>query len=113
MRLGHYPCHVTKGTKAHEAYGEMEFNERHRHRYEVNNAYREPLEAKGAVLSGLSPDGKLVEIMELKDHPWFVASQFHPEFQSTPLKAHPLFREFVKAALAGQGESSAEGRKKK
>ena len=98
MRLGVYPCQVAKGTKAFEAYGSELIEERHRHRYEFNNVYRESLIEKGFVISGLSPDGKLVEIIELKDHPWFVAVQFHPEFISRPTKAQPLFREFIRAS---------------
>ncbi|RKD22013.1 CTP synthase [Caminicella sporogenes DSM 14501] len=99
MRLGVYPCKIYEGTKAHEAYGEDLIYERHRHRYEFNNHYREILTNAGLVISGISPDERLVEIIELKDHPWFVAGQFHPEFKSRPTKAHPLFREFIKAAL--------------
>ena len=92
--LGLYPCKLQEGTKAYAAYEDEVIYERHRHRYEFNNQYREMMEAKGFVFSGTSPDGRLVEIIELKDHPWFVASQFHPEFKSRPTKAHPLFREF-------------------
>ncbi|NKE72435.1 CTP synthase [Candidatus Manganitrophus noduliformans] len=99
MRLGAYPCRVEKGTKAYEAYQQTEVSERHRHRYEFNNRYRELLTKQGLVLSGLSPDGKLVEIIELADHPWFLAVQFHPEFKSRPQEPHPLFREFIKASL--------------
>lgn len=99
MRLGNYPCKLAKGTKAAVAYGDEELiQERHRHRYEFNNDYREQLEAAGLVISGVSPDDKLVEIIELKDHPFFVASQFHPEFKSRPAKPHPLFDAFIKAA---------------
>ncbi|HZR45407.1 MAG TPA: CTP synthase [Candidatus Manganitrophaceae bacterium] len=100
MRLGAYPCRVEKGTKAYEAYKEVEISERHRHRYEFNNRYREKLTQAGLVLSGLSPDGRLVEMIELADHPWFVAVQFHPEFKSRPQEPHPLFRDFIKASLA-------------
>ncbi|WIF96026.1 CTP synthase [Caminicella sporogenes] len=99
MRLGVYPCKIYEGTKAHEAYGEDLIYERHRHRYEFNNHYREILTNAGLVISGISPDERLVEIIELKDHPWFVAGQFHPEFKSRPTKAHPLFKDFIKAAL--------------
>jgi CTP synthase len=99
MRLGAWPCVLAEGTKARAAYGSDQIHERHRHRYEFNNRYREQLAATGFIFSGLSPDGRLVEIVELRDHPWFVAVQFHPEFQSKPTKAHPLFREFVAAAL--------------
>ena len=100
MRLGAYPCKLAAGTRAAKAYGCEAVSERHRHRYEFNNAYREEFERQGIVFAGLSEDGALVEIIELADHPWFVAGQFHPEFKSTPLEAHPLFREFVKAAMA-------------
>lgn len=110
MRLGAYPCSITEGTKAEEAYGTLEISERHRHRFEFNNSFRKQLEDKGLMLSGLSPDGKLVEIVELKNHPWFVACQFHPEFQSTPLKAHPLFRDFVEAAMKFSDRKSKPGK---
>lgn len=103
LRLGSYPCLLGEGTKAREAYGFETIHERHRHRYEFNNIYRAQLEDKGFVFSGLSPDGSLVEIIELKDHPWFVASQFHPEFKSRPTNAHPLFRGFIKAAVEKKG----------
>jgi len=99
MRLGHYRCVLAKGTRAASAYHRKEVNERHRHRYEFNIAYRKQFEERGMVFSGLSPDEKLVEIIELAEHPWFVAVQFHPEFQSTPLKPHPLFQCFIEAAL--------------
>jgi CTP synthase len=99
MRLGAYPCTLTEGTHASVAYGQNQISERHRHRYEFNNSFRETLENAGLVISGLSPDGTLVEIVERKDHPWFVACQFHPEFKSTPLNSHPLFSDFVKASL--------------
>jgi CTP synthase len=99
MRLGAYPCRIADGTQAQKAYGVSEVKERHRHRYEFNNAYREALTSHGLVLSGLSPDGRLVEIIELRDHPWFVATQFHPEFNSRPHRPHPLFSGFVGSAL--------------
>ncbi len=99
MRLGHYPCVLLPGTLAAEAYGVREVNERHRHRFEVNNAFRAQLEAAGLRFSGLSPNGKLVEIAEVVDHPFMVGSQFHPEFQSRPNKPHPLFNAFVRAAI--------------
>jgi CTP synthase len=99
MRLGAWPCALAQGSTAAAAYGTRKVAERHRHRYEFNNDYREKMSEKGMVFSGLSPDGELVEIVELTGHPWFVACQFHPEFQSTPLKAHPLFREFVAASM--------------
>jgi CTP synthase len=100
MRLGSYPCHLVEGTKAHQAYGVDKVYERHRHRYEINNTYRELLQNAGMVWSGLSPDGQLVEIAELRDHPWMVGSQFHPEFKTRPNAPHPLFRAFLAAALA-------------
>ena len=99
MRLGAYPCKLEKGTLAYQAYGKEEISERHRHRYEFNNKYLETLKAAGLIISGLSPDGALVEIVELKDHPWFLGCQFHPEFKSTPRKPHPLFTAFIGAAL--------------
>lgn len=102
MRLGTYPCVLVPGTKAHAAYGKELVQERHRHRFEFNNAYREQLAAAGFVVSGHSPDGRLVEIIELRDHPWFVASQFHPEFLSRPNSPHPLFRDFVAASAQTQ-----------
>ena len=99
MRLGAWPCHITAhDTRAYRAYGAEDVSERHRHRYEFNNRYREALTGAGLVLSGLSPDGELVEMVELPDHPWFVGVQFHPEFKSRPNRAHPLFRDFVAAA---------------
>ncbi len=98
MRLGQYPCNLTPGTKAMEAYGQEEIVERHRHRYEFSNQFKEQLVACGIKISGSSPDGKWVEIIEIPDHPWFVACQFHPEFKSRPNRPHPLFREFVRAA---------------
>ena len=100
MRLGLYPARLTAGTRAAAAYGTEVIYERHRHRFEVNNRYRQTLEAAGMILSGQSPDGRLVEIVELADHPWFVASQFHPEFKSRPERPHPLFDGFMAAALA-------------
>ncbi len=104
MRLGAYPCRVQPHTAAAAAYGEKVVFERHRHRYEFNNAYRDAFAAAGMQVSGLSPDGSLVEIVELKNHPWFVAVQFHPEFKSKPDAAHPLFKEFVLAALKHQAK---------
>ncbi|MFQ5847751.1 MAG: CTP synthase [Candidatus Methylomirabilales bacterium] len=99
MRLGAYPCLVREGSRALQAYGTEEISERHRHRYEVNNEYRGPLESHGLVISGMSPDGKLVEMVELVDHPWFIGCQFHPEFKSRPQHPHPLFRAFIRATL--------------
>lgn len=103
MRRGSYPCELQPGTVAYDAYKTKLIHERHRHRYEVNNEYRKLLEDAGMTFSGLSPDGKLIEIVELSNHPWFVASQFHPEWQSRPNRPHPLFYGFVQAALARQG----------
>lgn len=99
MRLGAFPCHLKKETKTLKIYGSSEISERHRHRYEFANKYREQFQKNGMLLSGVSPGGKLVEIIELKDHPWFVASQFHPEFKSKPDKPHPLFKDFVRSSL--------------
>ena len=98
MRLGSYPCHLVPGTKAAKAYGTPVVFERHRHRYELNNVFRAELESKGLVSSGLSPDGRLVEICEIRDHPWMVACQFHPEFTSRLDRPNPLFRDFIGAA---------------
>lgn len=99
MRLGVYPCRLVEDTRARKAYGCEEINERHRHRYEINNQYREQLEAHGMKISGLSPDGRLVEIIELIDHPWFVACQFHPEYKSRPNRPHPLFLGLIENAI--------------
>ncbi len=112
MRLGGYPCRLSPGSKAHEAYDETQVDERHRHRFEYNNDYRERLEASGLMSSGVYEQANLVEIVEIADHPWFVACQFHPEFKSRPGRAHPLFREFVRAALRRklerEGKTGAE-----
>ncbi|MCM3668796.1 CTP synthase [Mesobacillus maritimus] len=99
LRLGLYPCKLIEGSKAAQAYGETVVYERHRHRYEFNNEYREQLEKEGFIFSGTSPDGRLVEIVEIADHPWFVACQFHPEFKSRPTRPQPLFRDFVEASF--------------
>jgi CTP synthase len=107
MRLGGYPCHLAAGTKTHAAYGQPEVVERHRHRYEFNNAYRQALAEAGLIASGLSPDGTLVEICELRDHPWMVGSQFHAEFRSRPNRPHPLFRGFLEAAARRAGHLPA------
>lgn len=104
MRLGAYPCQLTPGSLAHKAYDKSLIDERHRHRYEFNMDFREKLANCGMVISGISPDGTLVEIIELKDHPWFLACQFHPEFKSKPFSPHPLFREFIKASLTHKQE---------
>ena len=102
MRLGAYPCRLEKGTKAQKAYKTELINERHRHRYEVNDAFKELLSTRGLIFSGICPDNGLVEMIELPDHPWFVAGQFHPELKSRATNAHPLFRDFVKAAVEYQ-----------
>jgi CTP synthase len=106
MRLGLYPCLLTPGTKAAQAYGVTEVQERHRHRFEVNNAYRDLLSEAGLVFSGLSPDRRLVEIAELADHPFMLGSQFHPEFKSRPTRPHPLFKAFIAAAIDNHGGNS-------
>lgn len=102
MRLGAYKCDISKDTLAYKAYAKDEVSERHRHRYEFNNQYLPALQEKGLVFSGICPDNHLVEIVEIKNHPWFLGCQFHPEFQSRPMKSHPLFRSFVKASLANR-----------
>ena len=99
LRLGAYPCELKEGTLAEKLYGKTDISERHRHRYEVNNEYREVLTEKGMCLSGLSPDGRIVEMIELPEHPFFVATQAHPEFKSRPNMAHPLFKGFIDAAM--------------
>ena len=108
MRLGAYPCRLAKGSRAAEAYGSSEVSERHRHRYEVANAYRDQFVEKGMRLSGLSPDGQLVEMIELAEHPWFVGCQFHPELQSRPTRPHPLFAGFIAAAMRQQKAELAD-----
>ena len=105
MRLGAYPCKLIQDTLAYAAYGESDISERHRHRYEFNNDFKAKLEESGLVISGTSPQGDLVEIVELKDHPWYLGCQFHPEFKSRPMNPHPLFREFIKAALIASGSN--------
>lgn len=113
MRLGAYPCAIKKATLAHKVYGKTEISERHRHRWEVNNEYRQRLEEAGMVLSGLSPDGGLVEMVEVPAHPWFLGVQFHPEFLSKPLTPHPLFTSYIEAALGfREGQLSVPGGKK-
>ncbi len=109
MRLGAYPCKLEEGTKAYAAYGQQLVYERHRHRYEVNNAYREQLQQAGLKISGVSPDDRLVEMVEIPEHPWFVATQAHPEFKSRPTRPHPLFREFVGAAIERRYGADAAG----
>jgi CTP synthase len=103
MRLGAYPATLLAGTRAAEAYGTLDISERHRHRYEVNPTYRARLEQEGLRISGISPDGKLVEMIELAEHPWFVGCQFHPELKSRPTRPHPLFAAFVQAAAREAG----------
>lgn len=113
MRLGAYPCRLQEKSLAFEAYGKKLIYERHRHRYEFNNRYLERLSQVGMVFSGISPDGELVEIVELNDHPWFLGCQFHPEFKSKPTAPHPLFREFIRASLEKGTRSKGKGEKKK
>lgn len=100
MRLGAYPCHIEKNTFAYQAYKIQDISERHRHRYEFNAEYKDMLEAKGLIISGTSPNGELVEIIEIKNHPWFLGCQFHPEFKSRPMNPHPLFKSFIKACIS-------------
>ncbi|MEJ2520598.1 MAG: CTP synthetase, partial [Desulfuromonadales bacterium] len=104
MRLGAYPCSLQDKTLARRIYGQKDIGERHRHRYEFNNTYREQLEKCGLVLSGIYPEENLVEIIEITDHPWFLGCQFHPEFKSRPMSPHPLFESFVGACYKGRGE---------
>ena len=99
MRLGLWPCWLEPGTRAAAAYGESPVSERHRHRFEVNNDYRQQMAEAGFIASGVSKDGQLVEIMELTDHPFFMGVQFHPEFRSRPNRPHPIFRDFIEAAI--------------
>ena len=99
MRLGIYPCQIERGSRAEAAYGQNLIYERHRHRYEFNNEYRHQMAEAGLRFCGTSPDGRLVEMIELEDHPWFVACQFHPEFTSRPNRPHPLFQGFVGASV--------------
>jgi CTP synthase len=110
MRLGLYPCRLVPGTVAAEAYATAEVSERHRHRFEFNNTYREILGGRGMAFSGLSPDGRLVEIAELQGHPFMLGSQFHPEFLSRPNRAHPLFRGLLEAATAYADRPSTPGK---
>ena len=100
MRLGAYPCSIAEGSILEKAYGKNEIQERHRHRYEFNNEFREAVEAAGMRITGTSPDGRLVEAVEIPGHPFFVGVQYHPEFKSRPNAAHPLFRELIRAALS-------------
>ena len=107
LRLGSYPCVLKKGTKAEALYGKQEISERHRHRYEVNNLYREKLEAHGMRIAGTSPDGRIVEMVELEEHPFFLGTQGHPEFKSRPNHAHPLFAGLIEAAARKRTEKEA------
>ncbi|MGD8512379.1 MAG: CTP synthase [Deltaproteobacteria bacterium] len=109
MRLGAYPCILAEDSLAHRAYGRREISERHRHRYEFNNEFRERLEQAGLVMSGISPDGQLVEIVEVRDHPWFLGCQFHPEFKSRPMSPHPLFVSFIRSALDHKHRRTTQG----
>jgi CTP synthase len=109
MRLGSYPCRLEEGSLALKAYNKKLINERHRHRYEFNNTYIDILGREGMVFSGVSPDQELIEIIELKNHPWFLGCQFHPEFKSKPMDPHPLFREFIKASLQRGKKSRGKG----
>lgn len=109
MRLGAYPCILAEDSLAYRAYGQKEVSERHRHRYEFNNDFRERLEQAGLVMSGISPDGQLVEIVEVRDHPWFLGCQFHPEFKSRPMNPHPLFVSFIRSALDHKNRRTAQG----
>ena len=99
MRLGAYDCEIKAGTKAYSAYRKKKISERHRHRYEINNRYKKTLEKNGLIFSGINQELGVIETIEVKNHPWFIASQFHPELKSRINKAHPLFREFIKAAV--------------
>jgi CTP synthase len=107
MRLGSYPCDIARGTKTHRAYKKDQVFERHRHRYEVNDAFREILQTNGLTVSGICPTNNLVEMIELPGHPWFVSGQFHPELRSRATNPHPLFRDFIKAAMEYQEEHSS------
>jgi CTP synthase len=109
MRLGAYPCRLHDDTLARRVYDVDEVSERHRHRYEVNNAYRSVLAEHGMVFSGTSPDERLVEMIELPDHPWFIGCQFHPDVKSRPTRPHPLFRDFVRAAVEHRERRGTEG----
>ena len=111
MRLGSYPCQLVEGSRAHRAYGESLVSERHRHRFEFNNQYRSQFAAHGLEVTGTSPNGKLVEIVELRDHPWFLAVQFHPEFKSKPTDAHPLFRAFIEACIQRREAKKGDGQR--
>src|SRR5438477_9474909 len=110
MLLGTWPTQIIKGTLAEKIYGDTDVTERHRHRYEFNMKYRDQMNAKGFVISGTSPDGTLAELIELRDHPYFVGCQYHPEFQSKPNKPHPLFKRLIQACLGGQSGGGTPAR---
>ena len=110
MRLGAYPCRLRPGSRVAQIYGSDQVSERHRHRYEVNNAYRKTLTEYGLRYGGLSPDGSLVEMIELPDHPWFIGCQFHPELRSRPMRPHPLFASFIGAALQYKARAAVRPR---
>jgi len=113
MRLGAWPCVVEPDSFAFTAYGQKKISERHRHRYEFNNDYKKTLTDKGLRITGMSPDGRLAEIVEIKDHPWFLGCQFHPEFKSRPIKPHPLFSRFIEAALKNAQKKEQKTKQKK
>lgn len=113
MRLGSYPCVLDSKSFAFSAYCDREIDERHRHRYEFNNEFREALVKKGLKITGTSPDRRLVEIVEIPDHPWFLGCQFHPEFKSKPRRPHPLFAAFIGASLKAKQQKGKNGKKKK
>eukprot|EP00831_Metopus_contortus_P015960 TRINITY_DN16644_c0_g1_i6.p2 TRINITY_DN16644_c0_g1~~TRINITY_DN16644_c0_g1_i6.p2 ORF type:complete len:176 (+),score=24.39 TRINITY_DN16644_c0_g1_i6:181-708(+) len=113
MRLGKYPCKLEKNTNSYEVYQKEDINERHRHRYEFNNKYREQIEKAGMKIVGTSPDNRLVEIVEVPNHPWYVAVQFHPELKSRPNKPHPLFIGFIKAAVEKNKQNTIQAQSKK
>ncbi len=110
MRLGAYECHISKGTRLHHIYQETSIEERHRHRYEFNNDYRDAFESNDVIFSGTSPDNQLIEVMELQNHPFYVACQFHPEFKSRPLKSHPLFNAFIQASMTAKPKASSSSK---
>jgi CTP synthase len=111
MRLGAYPCKLAEGSLAHQVYERRDISERHRHRYEFNNEYLAAYGKAGMLASGINPKGRLVEIVEIKDHPWFIGVQFHPEYRSTVAKPHPLFIGFVQAAVKQGAAKGAKGAK--
>ena len=112
LRLGAYPCHIKEGTRMMQCYGKNEIHERHRHRYEFNNDFREQLETAGLCISGTSPDGHIVETVEISDHPFYVGVQFHPEFKSRPNRPHPLFCGLINASMQAEHEQESENEKR-